>query len=185
MIPDDHFRHVGILSSAVITGALALMLYIWGRDHSASLSKHAARHTLTYLLFLVSLFIGGVLFYLFATRWLGPTLGVSAIFSIVLVLATACEFIAAIVPDSGGTRSRIHQSAAWSMALLMLVLILLIMTAPAAGALVRAVSGLAAMYMLIDLGLFLFVKATHKYFLFFQSTYIGVFYVAVISTAYL
>ena len=185
MHADPTFHHIGLVSCGIILLSLGLMLRTWGSDQMISLSGHAARQRYSYSLFATALTTGGGLFYVFALRWLVPTLHLSAAFSVVLALATGCELLAAFVPDSGGMRSLIHRWGAWTMAVLMLVLVGLLFAAPRVVGGAKLAAGVLGTCMLLDFYLFLFVKRSRRYFLIFQSSYIVSFYVAILSVTYL
>jgi hypothetical protein len=114
-----------------------------------------------------------------------PALGLNTFFGAVMIAAAICALVAAVVPDSGGTKSLVHGVAAWTMAVLMLVLVLTLLFTPAIGVVAKFVLAVLASYMVFDWFLFLFVKRSHKLFLIFQSTYVLCFYIAMLAVAYL
>ena len=178
------FRHAALLSLLIIISGLSLVLRE-GRDHTRSLSSHAALKRPLSLLFAATLAAGALLFYLFAFEWLIPTLGLNTFFGTVMIAAAVCALVAAVVPDSGGTKSIIHGIGAWTMAVLMLVLVIILLASPVVGVTAKFVLAVLASYMVLDWFLFVFVKRSHKLFLIFQSTYVLCFYIAMLAVAYL
>lgn len=184
MQPVASFRDFGVISLAILLCSLGLMLKTGGIDIKYSLSMHGAAKRASYAIFAAALVMGGVLFYLFATKWLKPTFGLGLLFNVLLAVAIVCELLAAIVPDSVGVKRRVHRISAWTMAYCMLPLTLLLLLSPlATGA--KILVGVLLAYMLFGLWLFWFVKAARRYFLIFQSTYVLSFYLATLVAAYI
>lgn len=181
----EGFHHLGLVSMAIILLSLGFMLRKGGADIKQSLSGHAAIQRWSYALFAGGLLLGGALFYAFATKWLAPTLQLNGWFSAVLAFALICELVTAVVPDSGGRKSFIHRTFAWSMAVGMQIFVLLLWLAPAISSGAKIVVTALLVYMLVDWCLFLFVKASHRHFLVFQGTYILSFYLATLAATYI
>lgn len=165
MEPVWTFHNLGLLSLIIILLSLGLMLKVGGTDVRNSLSGHAAIQRRSYAVFVAALAGGGILFYLFAVRWLEPTLHLALPFNVILVLTVVCELTAAFIPDSGGKKSLVHRTFAWSMA--------------------KGAITILLAYMVLDWCLFLFVKSSHRFFLVFQSTYVLSFYLATLATTYI
>lgn len=185
MEPNHLFHHFGLMAFGLILLVMAVTLKKWGKDHALSLSGHAARQRPSYLVFLGGLLAAGVLFYGFGSQWLAPTLGLDAAFAIVLAAATVLELITAIVPDIAGVKSNIHRIAAWSMAVCMGVLGILVAFAPGLSALARTICIILVGYMGFALLLFLFVKRSRAYFLLFQGSYVLSFFAVMLVATYL
>lgn len=184
MHPNEAFRSLGPLSLLIVLGALGLMLKAGGTDIRNSLSEHAATRRRSYVVFAAALISGGTLFYLFATKWLEPVLHLGLAFNLTLALTIICELIAAIIPDGGGTRSLVHRIFAWSMAVGMLVLTLILWSAHA-WSVGKVLVTVFLAYMILGWYLFLFIKASRRFFLLFQSSYILSFYLAALAVAYI
>lgn len=181
----DIFRHGISVSLLCALLGLAWMLRTYGHDTTKSLSSHAAQQRYSYIVFLASLVLSACAFYLFSYYWLVPHFSLSGSFLIVALIAIGLIVVTAIVPDAGGKKSLIHGLAAWSMAVSLLVLLVLLAFSGALSGTARLIVWLVVAYMLIDWGLFLFVEKTRNYFLIFQGTYVLSFFVALLGVAYL
>lgn len=184
MQPNEFFHHFGLVAFGLILLVMTVTLRVWGKDHALSLSGHAAKQRPSYMIFLSGLIAAGVLFYLFGSRWLAPTLGLNAAFSVFLAAATILELVTAIVPDAGGVKSTIHRFAAWSMAVSMGVLGILIAAAPGISGLAQIICTVLVTYMGFTIFLFLFVPKTRAHFLVYQSSYVLCFFVVMLVAAY-
>ncbi|HEX8763260.1 MAG TPA: hypothetical protein VF733_05925 [Candidatus Saccharimonadales bacterium] len=184
MQPNELFHHFGLIAFSLFLLVMTVTLGVWGKDHALSLSGHAAKQRTSYAVFLTGLTTAGVLFYLFGSQWLAPTLQLNVVFSVLLAAATFLELITALVPDAGGVRGTIHRLAAWSMALCMGLLSILVVVAPSMHGLAQIMCAMLAVYMVFTLLLFLFVPRTRTHFLLYQSSYVLSFFVIMLIAAY-
>ncbi len=168
----------------VIAACLGFILRTWGSNRGRSLSGHGAQHRRSYLLFAAGLLLGGALFYTFAVRWLAPSLGLGTIFNTVIGFSIVCELVTALMPDNGGRNSFIHRTAAWTMAVCMFALVVILFCAPAVHGLAQVLLLVCTAYLMFDWVMFLFVKWSRPYFLIFQSSYIACFYAAILVATY-
>jgi|GEM_PF-3280210 len=183
IIPSLH--HAGLASFIIIVVSLGTMLKLWGGDRTRSLSNHGANHKQSYFLFMTALVVAGLLFCGFFLWWLAPTLGLAPWCDVVVLCTVICELVAAFVPDNGGRNSLIHKIGAWTMAVGMLVLSILLYKAPHITHAAQVVLVVLIGYMLINWCLFLFVRPSRRYFLIFQSAYVLSFYATVLATTYI
>ena len=181
----DFFRHFSLLALLVAVAGLGDIINRWGKRAVLSLSSHAAMQRPSYKIFAATLIASSLLCATFVYGWLVPTFQLAMGFEIIFGAALVCAFIAAIVPDGGGKQSQIHGAGAWTMAVLMLVLVAALLFTPGIGVMAKFLLAVLASYMLLDWILFLFVKWTHRFFLVFQSTYVLCFYLALLVVGYL
>jgi hypothetical protein len=184
MQPNELFHHFGLIAFGLILLVMTVTLRVWGRDHALSLSGHAAKQRPSYLLFLGGLITAGVLFYFFGSFWLAPILGLNAAFSVILAATAVLEVATALVPDAGGIKSTVHRTAAWSMAVGMGVLGVLVTTAPGISGMAQLICGMLVGYMVFAFLLFLFVPQTRAHFLIYQSSYVLSFFIVMLVPAY-
>ncbi len=184
MPPNELFHHFGLVAFALILVVMSVTLHVWGKDHATSLSGHAAKQRPSYLLFLSGLTTAGILFYLFGSHWLAPELRLNAVFAVLLATATILELVTALVPDAGGIKSTIHRVAAWSMAVSMGVLGVLVTVAPGISGIAQVICTLLVSYMGFTIFLFLFVPKTRAHFLIYQGSYVLCFFAVMLVAAY-
>jgi hypothetical protein len=177
-------HHLILVSLTITLLSMSLMLRSDAIDLRQSLSGHAAiKRRKNYVPYASGLIIAGILFYVFTIKWLAPTLHLGTLFDLLVILTVLCELVAVFVPDHVGAKRQVHRTSAWLMALGMLIsVIILLFAAPDWSA--KILVGMFLSYMILGVSLFLFVASSHRYFLFFQSTYILSFYIAVLATAY-
>lgn len=185
MESNEVFRHFSLLALLVAVGGLGYILHRWGKRAVLSLSSHAAQQRPSYKVFAATLIASGLLCAAFVYGWLVPTFQLAMGFEIIFGAALICAAIAAVVPDSGGAQSKVHGAGAWTMAVLMLVLVVALLLTPGIGVFAKFALAVLASYMLLDWILFLFVKWTHRFFLIFQSTYVLCFYLSLLVVGYL
>lgn len=178
-------RHFSLLALVAILVGLGYILHRWGWRTVLSLSTHAAMQRPSYIIFATSLTVSGMLCAGFVYGWLAPTFELAMGFEVIFGLALLCALISAVVPDSGGVNGKIHGVAAWSMAVLMLVLVVALLLTPGIGVIAKFLLAVLGSYMLLDWILFLFVRSTRRFFLIFQSSYVLCFYLALLVAGYL
>lgn len=181
----DFFRHFILLAFLVAVGGLGYILHKWGRRAVLSLSSHAAQQRPSYKLFAATLIASGLLCATFVYGWLVPTFQLALGFEVIFGAALICALIAAVVPDAGGAQSQVHGIGAWTMAVLMLVLVAALLLTPGIGVFAKFTLAVLASYMLLDWILFLFVRWSRRFFLIFQSSYVLCFYLALLVVGYL
>jgi hypothetical protein len=181
----EFFRHFSLLALLVAVVGLSYIVNHWGKRAVLSLSSHAAMQWPSYKVFAATLIASGLLCATFVYGWLAPTFQLSMGFEVIFGAALVCALVAAIVPDSGGTQSQIHGAGAWTMAVLMLVLVAALLLTPGIGVFAKFTLAVLASYMLLDWILFVFVKWSRRFFLIFQSTYVLCFYLALLVVGYL
>lgn len=185
MIPDESYRHLGLLAGIVSGVGLTVLVRRVKAGRSVTLSLHAVSSRETYLFFAVSLTLGSGLLWLFNLNWFSPALNLPPAFSIFLALGIIFTLITAWVPDTKGWMRSAHRSAAYGIVLAILpitVTILLYGTISALATYV-IVAGLAALitmeYMLF------FVKSALSHIMLYQGLYMGVFFVSLMAATYL
>lgn len=171
-MPTDFFRHGILISLLLALLGVGWILRAYGHDTTHSLSLHAAKQRFSYFVFLASLILSACAFYLFSYYWLVPHFALDMQFTVVVFITIGLIVITAIMPDSGGVKSFIHALAAWTMAVSLLVILVLLAFSGLPTLLAQIIIWTAISYMLIDWTLFLFVKRSKRYFLIFQGTYV-------------
>jgi hypothetical protein len=176
------------LSCVVISWLAGCYLLLrWRGTTAMSISLHAASARGAYLLFASVLTLGGGLFMVYLYTVFIPHLQLSPLFSGLLALAFLGQVITAWVPDieaKGHWRSRIHKTAAWSMAVLFLPLATLIATAPTLTPLASIICWCCLAYMIGALSYWLWRRDQSR-FLVFQAFYVIAFQISILAAGYL
>lgn len=183
---DRHMlEYLGLLLIPLSWLALGYMLITWRGTYDMSISKHAASHKSAYKLFILTLVIGGLVFYYWLLRWFTPHLNLGHPFVFTLSLTILLQVIAGIIPDSTGWKHRVHQSTAYFMAVLYIPLTYLIVTSENISLTAQIISAACIAYIFLSAYLFFFVRKARNYYLIFQSLYIVSFQIIILSAAYI
>jgi hypothetical protein len=108
-------EHLLLLSIVLLIIGLFFLVYRWPQGHSKTFSQHAAAQRLT-IYYYAGLFVVILpLLTLFFYDYFIPKYQLSLLFSFAIFLAITTQLVAAIIPEIGGWRSRLHRLAAgWS-----------------------------------------------------------------------
>jgi hypothetical protein len=180
------YKILGPLSVLIAAAAFALLLILWPKGKSASISQHGGAHKVTYWLFASVLILDGGLFFAFMWQWFVPALQLPAAYGYLVALGYLLQIATAVIPDKGDRSrvSRVHAWVAFSMAGVMSVLIAWLTLAPHVAVGPRIFAGLVFLWMCICWLLFTYVKGTRKHFLVYQIIYVTCFYATFLAAAY-
>lgn len=143
-------------------------------------SAHAAATKAGIKYYFVTFSIHLALVYIFVVKWLVPTYHLPGVFSLLMLLAVIGEFIALLVPTTGGRMTLIHDISSYFMFVLLAPLSLMIAASPNFSTIVRTVSVLAAVYMFCIWPIFLFNKESKRQALILQTFYGGSFHLVLL-----
>jgi hypothetical protein len=150
-----------------------------------SISEHAATRTWSYILFGTALTTCGSMIILFAYKSLGPQLGMTVVYKVVLALGWLALLMTAWIPDPGkGRLSDIHKIIAFSLAGTMAGLMACLTFAIHTPILLRLVSACLAVFYAYTIFLFYNDKSKRKHFLVYQIFNIVSFF-TVFTLAYI
>ena len=182
MQPDEGIRVVGMVSVALTWLAIGYIILITPRVLSKSISHHAAVNIRPYYLFATLMTTAMLLMYVFMAGWLAPALLLPIGFTALITVAILLEVVATWIPLSTGWKYTVHQVCSYGAALLMPAILLFILSSPLVNEVARTlcIGALLLMAFLTLLGVF--VKATHKHYLIYQSSYIVAFHGAILSS---
>ena len=174
------YELLGILSIIWLWSSFFILTRLWPGNISMTFSEHAAqtRGSIVYYFLTFSVFL--ISFYVFIIRWFVPTFQLSKLFSVFMTLASLGEFVALIVPTTGGIKTRIHDCASFCMLGLLVPLSGLIAVSPHFPMFIRVFASLVAPGMIFICLLFTFDKRTLHYKLIAQIVYGGSFHLLVL-----
>lgn len=116
-------------------------------------------------------------------RWFVPALELPDIFSYLVTLGILGQVLAVVVPAIPGRKERIHNLGAYTMAFTMIPLCIMLGFTEIDW-FARLVALLTATYMIGAGVLFLTVKRSHDYYLYFQAPYIALFHITILISTY-
>jgi hypothetical protein len=149
-----------------------------------TISKHAASNKSASNLFAAILILLGAVFYYWLMVWFAPHLELTLAFQLILTVAIACQFIAALAPDVDGWRGVVHRWSAWLMAVLYLPLSILIIISPQLGIITQVLCSLLLAYMFIGFVLVAVMGKAKSKYLPLQASYIVAFQFIILLAAY-
>ncbi len=174
--------------------AVAILLFsaagIWavlytGVTNNLSISLHVSRSKVTKRWFGGIVLVATLLIALNLFGWLLPAYQAGVVSYVLFGLLVACFAIVALIPHVTHTqRGKIHNIAAWGMVWLVPLIMSTMLFWPLSALAWWLVAGL----LLIDCALLFLALQFHKrfspWFLYFQSAYLAVFFIALLATTY-
>lgn len=177
-----------VLLTLIVVGFLMGLVAIFKfvpKDHTKSISHHAASSRRTYWILALSLVLAGVPTYYLLWKWFMPTLELPAWFAGVLAVGFVCLMVTAFVPDKPGAKHRMHWLGAYGVGLTMIAIMASVLVAGQVSAPARL---LAAQFVATGI-VFLVLAFTsawcRKRYLYFQSFIIINWVLVLLLIAYL
>jgi len=178
------FKWLGLVAMILLWSGLIFLLHKWPGKKSMSLSLHAAQTKSSQVYYFFLFVIVLPLLYLFLVTWYVPTVGLSGIFTFLATIAFLGQLTAVIFPAVPGWRIRVHNYGAFLMTLLMLPISLLIAFGQVSK-LIQVLTVVGVCYLIGATILYVAVKRTHAYTLYFQIAHIAVFFGIILLSAYI
>jgi hypothetical protein len=179
----QHLIWLQIILIAIVVGYILTRRPI---DRGRSISLHVANDPATIRLFAVVSTLAAVPFFIYLLYWLIPALQLPFAFTVLVLLAAACQMIAGWIPHiEGDKKGDIHQLFAYTMAVLMPVVLAFLLFAHTITLAPKIVIGLMIVWMVISLLRYQFVPATRQQYLAYQSAYIASFCIGLLAATYI
>lgn len=161
------------------------MKYV-GRRNELSISLHVAATHLTRIVFGCSIIVAAALAAVVFFKWLLPHYDAGIVYYLLYALLTVDFFVIPAVPHIEGTwRGTVHNFAAWGMVYLIPVIIFAAFFWPLSTA-AKAVTGVLLATEIVLLMLVMFRRERFRHvFLQFQSSYLAVFFLFLLTVIYL
>lgn len=181
MLHDVILKLFGLIPIVAVCLLVVRVLRRQPSQKHRSFSEHAALSKWSYIRFAITLTVGGGLFYVFLLFWLAPSLRLPATFYVVVIVGYVMQIITAWVPATAGLSKGIHAIAAYAMAVLMAVVsvIVLFYGETPVPVFVQSIGVIFLIYAVVAFGLLFTSKRARKYYLFFQLTYVALFFLFV------
>lgn len=184
------YRELGLLSMLLTWSAFAFLLYKWRGKKTMSLSLHAASARSAYYYFAAMLIVAGLVFYLFMLQWFIPAFSLPFGFTILISIMTVFTILTALIPDTKGIQQFLHRFTAYSIAVLMFIVIIFILTTCSVHFITQFIGGASLAYMGYTMVVYPRARkfATHflvKNYLPLQIAYIVSFHLFILSATYL
>lgn len=180
----ESYKILGAVAAAVLWTAILIILHYWPRQRHWSISAHAAASRHAFLTMAIARTASTPLFFLFMTGWFVPYFDMPKWFLITATVMTSCDLVSAWTPDNQNW-GRLHKTMAYTVAALMMPITAGVVFAPLVSGVGRGVALLSVSYMLFAWYLFIFVKKSHGYYLYFQGVCIAVFHLSLLAAVFL
>lgn len=148
-------------------------------------SSHAAQTKQGIVYYFVTFSAHLILLTVFAFKWLAPALGLSPVFLWLLVIAVIGQLLALLIPSTGGKMTTLHDITAYSMHFLLTPMAFIISLGSNIPTVTKNCTLALSFCMAFLLILFVFVKRTKDYSLYFQTAYGLSFHVVILLSTYL
>jgi hypothetical protein len=142
------YKYLGLVAVIQLWVCLLLMIRVWKGNSSMTYSEHAAKTKTASLYYFVVFSIHLVLFYVFALKWFVPNFSLPSTYMMVLTIALTGQFIAVLVPTTGGVKTKIHDIAAYTMHMLLVPLNIFIVLSPSFSQTARYFTAIMLIYMI-------------------------------------
>lgn len=174
------YQILGILGICICVAAIASVL-AKDRDLTRSISHHAAREPHVHRLFAVTMTIGMALIAASTLCWFVPHFDMPWIFTSMLILALVLETITTWVPLTQGWKFTVHQTASYTVAALIPILLAIIASTDTVSPFGRIVSLIGTAVILAFIALFFTIQGQRQYYLVYQTTYVAIFFISLMG----
>ncbi len=176
-----HLLATGILT---IAATLISVLSQAARNERISFSMHAAQSFRTYLMFAIGLTTAAACWGVWMAGWFMPQFHPGLVFTSVFFTALGLMLVAAWVRWERGTKGKVHDRAAYSMAYLMPILPAALVLNAHISTASRYICGGVLVAQITLLYLLIFVPILRHHFLRFQLAYIALTFATLLSATY-
>lgn len=174
-------RLFGLFGFVIGWLAIILLLVLWGADRHRSISHHAANKKISYYTMAILETISLSFFLAFCLLWLAPEYDLSLLFSVFSTITTLGFALAAWIPVTG-KRGKLHDRLAGAATLSMIPMLLILTLSDQLPSQARLINAFCLLVLAV---LFTIFKASKENHLVIQVSYILVFDLAILATAFL
>lgn len=178
-------RHLGLLAFMLLVVGLTFVVTKWPYGINRTFSQHVARHKTAVYFYIVFFVVVLALLLSFFLGWFIPTFSLGLSFTLLVVGSAAFQFACTLVPETGGTKSKIHRYLAFVSADLLLPAVIIMAFTDAFSAFSKITSLIMATIMSAIIIVMVKNNAEHKYLLILQAVYFLAFFIAVLVSTYL
>jgi hypothetical protein len=181
----EPYKVLGVLSIAYAWIGTGMLLVFGPRMPDHSISRHAAlsRAAFWWMVFVEALSLP--MFVVFVVRWLTPTFQLGLLFDLATFYSAAALLIASWIPATTGLQNRIHELLAYSGAFVFMIPIAMIAGRGGTTIFSRGIAALTLGYMSYSIWLFACRPEAKKHHLEYQSLYLILFDITILSLTYL
>ncbi len=183
-MPNETYKPFALLSVVLLWTALVVLLRTWPGNKTMSYSKHAAATRAGAVYYFCTFAPTLVLLFLFVDKWFVPTFHLPTIFVTLTFIAVLGQFIALLIPSTGGKMTLWHDVSSYVMFILLVPLCIMIFLGPEISLLARAASLLTVVYMLGSWVLILMTSYFQKHYLILQTIYGASFHLVILLATY-
>lgn len=175
---------LGLASVIFLFASLVFMEIKWGPDYYKTFSRLVAQRKSSIIYYFMTFALFLTAFSIFILNWFVPQFGLPKLFSELFILGVAAQVICVAVPETGGTKTKLHLAAAGIMSacvLLQTILLLIMVRAPV---IVFDVIIASIIIMFIVWAAYIFRLRFVKYELVLQASYFASYLLSIMLVAY-
>lgn len=181
--------YVALISLSAFWIGLAILLTKWPRHNHRSISQHAAASKESFRFFTLIQSAVGLITYLFIILWFIPAFNLSFVFGLLYSIVAWLQIISAFIPDNvTGPKSVLHSKLAYSFAVGMIIISIILSTTSTISTFGRVLFALTSMYMFYAMLKYLRAKKRseelHNY-LILQVIFIVSFQVSILTSTFI
>lgn len=180
----DVYKAFGAVGFAIGWLAIALLIITQEFKKDDEVSRHSSYSQNIFVVTALLESTALTLFALFTVKWMAPTFDLSALFSIFCTAIAISMLIAAWFPATG-PQAKLHDFMTGLATVLCIPVIALVVFAPGIGSVATFVNSVVLVGLIGSMVLFIKSKTVRAHRLYFQSFYIFIFDIALLSAAYL
>lgn len=184
MHPIESFKNLLPLVLILLSIGLGFVLIKWPRGNLFTFSQHVAAQKISIIYYRILFTLVLPLLLLFFICWFVPTYRLSIWFTVSIVISSIMQYIATLIPEVGGWKTKYHRVLAGLSAILLLPLLIFILMSDSIHQTSKIITLLSMSTMITIIGLLIKGKGRHKYILFLQTGYFLAFFVAICATTY-
>jgi magnesium-transporting ATPase (P-type) len=178
-------KGLGILAVVMLAAGLAYIPWRWPRSRHHTFSQHVAAHkqaTLYYVILFAAVL--PLLIWFFAS-WFVPVFKLSAWFNVFIIASSVTQLACTLVPETGGRKTRYHQSLAAASAICLLPPMVLLLNTDTISSTGQIMATLGLTVMLVLAGVVIAHRGKPKNFLIIQIGYFAAFFGPILAISYL
>ncbi len=173
-----------LISVIILANGLFFVVKKWPYGLDRTFSQHIARKRSSIIFYIALFCLALPLLTIFFLGYFAPQFELSIWFKLLIVSSMVCHFLCTLVPETGGTKSKVHRALAFSSAVLLLPSMFLVTFSHKIHGFVQTTCGVSFLIMLLIFIILVAHKAEHKYLLILQASYFVAFFAGILAVTY-
>jgi hypothetical protein len=181
----SEYKYLGLLSVCLLLCGLVFVIMRWPQGKHLTFSQHVAKQKQSIIYYSVLFCITLPLLLLFFVGWFSPTFNLPVWSNIFVIASSATQIACTLIPEVGGWKTKYHRALAGISAICLIPALLFIALTSQINNLSKVLAMLGVIIMLGIIIALIRNGGKHSHFLILQSAYFAVFFIPVLTAAYL